>query len=248
MLKVGEKMTQVETKAKRGRPKTMSDEQRRARIIETAEKLFVQRGYGGTSTGDIATQCKVSKQTLYRLFPGKLEMFAAVVESHRLRMIDLGDGHDDLPLDEALARIFMIDLDQRAYTIRAAFLRTANVESLQHPKLRQILKRHGGGKTRAELKAWLDRQCQNRRLAIHDTHQAAHMLMDMFTGAVIFDALGGFGWTGPEERIAHFRQCIAIFLDGAATRAAGGDAADFRTPLPGKAASGKTHAPRPNTE
>lgn len=204
-----------ETKTRRGRPKTMTDEARRAGIVAEAESLFAARGFAGTSTDEIAARCRISKQTLYRLFPGKTELFAAVVDAHRMRLIDLGDGLDDLPLDQALARIFMIDLDQRAYELRAAFLRAANIDSINHPQLRDILRSRGGEMARAELKAWLDRQCRNGRLVIADTSSAAHMLMDAFIGSVFFDAMGGFGWPGREERIAHFRQCIDLFLRGA---------------------------------
>jgi len=208
-------MTAAESRPRRGRPKAMADDERRALIAAEAEKLFVSQGFKGTSTDQIAAACRISKQTLYRLYPGKQELFAAVVESHRVRMIDLGNGYDDLPVDQALARIFMIDLDQRSYELRAGFLRAANIDSVQFPQLREILRIHGGEKNRAELKAWLDRQCQKGRLAIEDTGRAAHMLMDMFTGAVVFDALGGFGWQEREDRVAHFRQCIDIFLHGA---------------------------------
>lgn len=202
------------TKAGRGRPKAMSDAERRRQIVLEAEKLFVHKGYAGTCTHEIAANCKISKQTLYRLYPGKLELFAAVVEAHRLKMIDFGDGYDDLPLDQALARMFMIDLNQKDYEIRAGFLRTANVESLQHPQLCELLRQHGGQKALEDLTAWLDRQCDRGRLVIRNTPRAARMLLDTFTGAVFIDALGRFGWTDREERIAHFRQCIDIFLKG----------------------------------
>jgi AcrR family transcriptional regulator len=185
------------------------------KIVQTAEKLFVRKGYAGTCTHEIAAKCKISKQTLYRLFPGKLDLFVAVVEAHRLKMIDFGDGYDDLPLEQALARMFMIDMDQENYEIRAGFLRTANVESLQHPQLREILRQHGGQKALEDLTAWLDRQCARGRLVLKSTPRAARMLLDSFTGAVFIDALGSFGWTSREERVAHFRQCIDIFLHGA---------------------------------
>ncbi|AMK10293.1 MAG: TetR/AcrR family transcriptional regulator [Pseudodesulfovibrio sp.] len=208
-------MADEKTKPRRGRPKTMTDEARRAAIVAEAEVLFAAKGFLGTSTGEIAARCRISKQTLYRIFPCKTDLFGAVVDAHRMRIIDLGDGYDDLPLDQALARIFMIELDQRDYELRAAFLRAAHVESFSEPQLKEILRCRGGYKARAELKAWLDRQCANGRLAIADTDRAAHMLLDTFGGSIIFDALGGFGWASREERIAHFRQCIDIFLKGA---------------------------------
>ncbi|WP_272701408.1 TetR/AcrR family transcriptional regulator [Desulfovibrio sp. Fe33] len=205
----------ADAKIRRGRPKAMSDDERRKRIVQTAEKLFVRKGFAGTRTLEIAARCKISKQTMYRLFPTKLDLFAAVVEAHRMKMVDFSDRYDDLPLDQALARMFMIDLDQESYELRAAFLRTINIESVQHPQIRDLLRRQGGRRTRMELKAWLDRQCEKGRLDVESTDSAAHMLMDTLVGAVFFDALGGFGWANREERAAHFRRCIDIFLKGA---------------------------------
>ena len=199
----------------------MSDEKRRAMILAEAKKLFIKKGFNGTSTELIAARCRISKQTLYRIFPNKLELFATMVESNRMNLFDLGDC-DDLPLDQALSKIFMVDLDQQSHELRATFLRAVHIESLQHPKLRNILRDQSGGKSRAELKTWLDRQCAKGRLAIDDTDNAAHLLLDMFAGAVVFAAIGGFGWDTREERMAHFRLCIDIFLNGARPRPAEG--------------------------
>ncbi|WFS63126.1 TetR/AcrR family transcriptional regulator [Pseudodesulfovibrio thermohalotolerans] len=204
----------TDAKVRRGRPKAMPDDERRKQIVQAAEKLFIRKGFADTRTHEIAALCRISKQTLYRLFPGKLDLFAAVVDAHRLKMVDFGDGYDDIPLDEALARMFMIDLDEEAYELRGAFLRTINIEAVQHPKIHELLRRQGGRQIRAELAKWLDRQCRKGRLEIKDTGSAAHMLLDMLVGAVFLDAQGGFGWAGREERAAHFWQCIDIFLKG----------------------------------
>ena len=192
----------------------MSDEKRRAMIVAEAKKLFIKKGFNGTSTELIAARCRISKQTLYRLFPGKLEIFVAMVESNRMHMFDIGEECDDLPLDQALAKIFMIELDQQSYELRATFLRAMHIESVQHPQLRDILRDQSGARSRAELTAWLDRQCAKGRLDIDDTDNAAHLLLDIFAGAVIFAAIGGFGWDNQEERVAHFRLCIDVFLRG----------------------------------
>lgn len=210
-------MNKAECKCRRGRPKAMSDDQRRALILAHAERLFLDKGYGGASTDEIASCCRMSKQTLYRLFPGKLDLFAAVLESKQLRMINLTDDqYDDLPLDEALGRVFMVDLDQESYEKRATFLRITQTEASVYPELCEVLQRRGAERTRSELERWLERQRQLRGLRIKGVRSAVHMLMDMFIGAVVFDAIGGFGWTTAEERIKHFRQCIDIVLHGIA--------------------------------
>lgn len=50
-----------------------------ARIRKAARALFLEHGYGGTSMDAIAAAAPVSKRTLYQHFPGKAELFGAVI-------------------------------------------------------------------------------------------------------------------------------------------------------------------------
>ncbi|WP_188574704.1 TetR/AcrR family transcriptional regulator [Azorhizobium oxalatiphilum] len=50
-----------------------------ARIRAAARVLFLERGYGGTSMDAVASAAPVSKRTLYQYYPGKAELFSAVV-------------------------------------------------------------------------------------------------------------------------------------------------------------------------
>jgi TetR/AcrR family transcriptional regulator, mexJK operon transcriptional repressor len=51
----------------------------RVAIVEAATSLFLQRGYPATSTGEVATAAKVSKQTVYRHFGDKEGLFREIV-------------------------------------------------------------------------------------------------------------------------------------------------------------------------
>ena len=50
-----------------------------ARIRAAARTLFLERGYGATSMDAVAAAAPVSKRTLYQYYPGKAELFAAVI-------------------------------------------------------------------------------------------------------------------------------------------------------------------------
>jgi hypothetical protein len=52
---------------------------RRDRIEAGALRLFLERGFAATSTEAVACEAKVSKPTLYSYYPGKEELFAAVI-------------------------------------------------------------------------------------------------------------------------------------------------------------------------
>lgn len=49
-------------------------------ILEGARTVFLESGYEGASTGQIAKQAGVSKGTLYNYFPDKEKLFMAVME------------------------------------------------------------------------------------------------------------------------------------------------------------------------
>jgi AcrR family transcriptional regulator len=52
----------------------------RARLVEAARRLFVERGYEATSTNDVLEAAGVSRGALYHHFATKQELFAAVFE------------------------------------------------------------------------------------------------------------------------------------------------------------------------
>ncbi|MFF3314353.1 TetR/AcrR family transcriptional regulator [Streptomyces sp. NPDC003035] len=61
------------------RQRSTADE-RRATVMRTAIKAFAERGYYGTSTMDVAKAAGISQGYLYRLFPDKESLFAALIE------------------------------------------------------------------------------------------------------------------------------------------------------------------------
>ena len=55
-------------------------EQKQHAIVSAAEALFLQQGYGVISMDQIAKKAGVTKQTVYRYFASKNELFAAVMQ------------------------------------------------------------------------------------------------------------------------------------------------------------------------
>lgn len=62
--------------------------QRRAQLLEAAQAVFVEKGYHSTGMEDIAERAGVSKPVLYQHFPGKLELYLAVVEVHTAALVE----------------------------------------------------------------------------------------------------------------------------------------------------------------
>jgi AcrR family transcriptional regulator len=61
---------------------------RRAQLLESALEVFVAQGYHSAAMDDIAERAGVSKPVLYQHFPGKLELYLALLEQSSDRIID----------------------------------------------------------------------------------------------------------------------------------------------------------------
>lgn len=72
-------------------------EQRRQHVKETARRLFVEHGFHNTGIALIARESGVAVQQLYRDFPAKEDIIAAIVEDDCKKFADLAT------LDKALA-------------------------------------------------------------------------------------------------------------------------------------------------
>ncbi|MDK2955131.1 MAG: TetR/AcrR family transcriptional regulator, mexJK operon transcriptional repressor [Desulfovibrionales bacterium] len=201
-------------RSQRGRPKTVCHEQQKALIASAAQKLFAENGYARTTVDKIAATCRVSKQTLYRLFPTKLALFAAAVEAHRLEFLHFSPEYDNLPLDEALEKIFKIDNFDLKKQLCTSFLRLALVESARFPELKATLRRHGGDTSRRELSQWLEKQHRRGRIRVDDAFSAATILLDMVFGSLIRKEMGEFECTSAEHRRQYVKLCISVFLHG----------------------------------
>jgi AcrR family transcriptional regulator len=53
---------------------------RRAQLLAAAEEVFVERGYHAAGMDEIASRAGVSKPVLYQHFPGKLELYLALLD------------------------------------------------------------------------------------------------------------------------------------------------------------------------
>ncbi|MBP1849455.1 TetR/AcrR family transcriptional regulator [Rhizobium halophytocola] len=195
------------------------DHAQRDLIAETAWSLFLESGYGGTAMSDVAAKAHVSLRTIYRLFPGKPELFAAVVAIHRRSMLALPGDYDALPVADALARIFQTDLAPEAERQRDALMTMFIVECRQFPELMPILHKEGPESSRRLLADWLERQRNLGRIGFEDADLVAGMLMDVVFGAVALKTSDFPAWPGGRDRWSYLRSCFRIIVEGLTTRA-----------------------------
>ncbi|NLP35920.1 MAG: TetR/AcrR family transcriptional regulator [Clostridiales bacterium] len=58
----------------------MTKEERRKQILESALKVFTEKGYNGSTTIDIAKEAVISEVTLFRYFDSKKQIFMEAIE------------------------------------------------------------------------------------------------------------------------------------------------------------------------
>ena len=62
------------------RGQRMPRSERRAQLLDAAQAVFVQSGYHAAAMDEIAERAGVSKPVLYQHFPGKLELYLALLD------------------------------------------------------------------------------------------------------------------------------------------------------------------------
>lgn len=165
-------------------PAALNKGQRTAnRILDVAEALFAQHGYGATSLRDIAAQAGLQQPGLYKHFSGKDDLYRQVYERALKPMTDLMDailaGPDDR-FDELTDR--MTDL------------------LAQHPNIARLLVRAAiSSDSQADPVAldWLGRLVgYGRKLSDKAGVPSSDDILAVQTVA-IFNMLFGFFWASP---------------------------------------------------
>jgi len=60
---------------------------RRKQLLRAAREVFVAQGYHAAAMDDIAERAGVSKPVLYQHFPGKLDLYLALLETHASELV-----------------------------------------------------------------------------------------------------------------------------------------------------------------
>ena len=97
---------------------------RRAQLLAAAQDVFAANGYHAAAMDEIAERAGVSKPVLYQHFPGKLELYLALLEIHVdeliMRVTDaMGSTNDNkLRVQNAVTAYFdFVDGESQAYRL-----------------------------------------------------------------------------------------------------------------------------------
>ncbi len=123
-------------------------EGKRAQIRDAARRLFLVHGFAGASTDAIRAAAGISKETLYRYYPSKEELFADVLRQLTLEnphrpILDLLEGATAGNSDEF--RVALTEIAQAIATTLmqpdyVALLRVIFAEAPRFPQLRGLFR------------------------------------------------------------------------------------------------------------
>jgi AcrR family transcriptional regulator len=173
----------------------LSADDRRSCILEAGRHTFARKGFHGTSTAELAARAGCSEPTLYKYFPSKQAVFAAVLDDATrcitVRVAELMRGAED-PLEVPLLAIA-----QQAATdeliVEVVRLRMLAVSLVEDDEIRAALARS----------AQTMRSGMVARLAASRTHGRVRDDIDLETAAWLWLGMtlaGGFAYAlDPEE-------------------------------------------------
>lgn len=171
-------MMNLPNKRPLGRPVQQQDSQPTAQhILQTASRLFMEKGFNPVSMNQVAEQCGVTKATVYYYYSSKTELFvAAMVETltqvnRRIReMLDEAG-----PFRDRLIRITENYLKVPQMHVNGMFEQVK--DHLSKEQLEMLIRREDV--LYETLREGFDAAAANGEIACEDTNIATHLYVSM---------------------------------------------------------------------
>jgi TetR/AcrR family transcriptional regulator, mexJK operon transcriptional repressor len=166
-------------------------------IREAAQRLFLAHGFAGTTTDAITAAAGVSKETLYRYYPGKEAVFADVLG--RLTLDRPGSSPLDAlvgadPTSAAALRRVLSDLAARVSAAMfqpdyLALVQITIAEASRFPDLGALFRKRVPERALAAVEDLLRRAQERGVIAAPDARAAAYLLLGPLVAHLVFDGL-----------------------------------------------------------
>ncbi len=208
----------------RGRPRQLSEEDRRQKLIETAVSVFLELGYDAASMDEIAHRAGMSKRTVYQVFKSKDELFVATLLVGCT--LSLGAPEVDASFDGASAEEILIDhLERVAAKVlspeRIALSRILMSEGRRSVDLAQSFDVELFQRGVTPLVAWIQKQIDRGLFRSGDAREAASMLFGMALSEAHMRLVMGSpdaDIAAPERVKGRIARAVRLFLNGALAR------------------------------
>jgi TetR/AcrR family transcriptional regulator len=169
-------------------------DQRRKQILAAAAELFSERGFAGTTTRQIATAVGTSETVLFRHFPTKESLYAAILEqwvpmAELERWLDelraIADRRDDTALFTAVVKAIL-----RSYREHPVYHRLMLFASLEDHELARLGQIKYSAPVAGFLREYIARRQADGAFARVRPEVVVHMLMSVAAHYAMWNALG----------------------------------------------------------
>lgn len=213
--------------ARSGRPPRELAGEVEERILDAAERVFLERGFEGASVDEIAEEARAGKPSIYARFPGKDALFAAVIVRRVRRNTSMEDiAATGATTEERLASVAKGLLQRVLADQTVGLIRAAVAEARRFPDLvRSVgrMARERGTEGIAQLFGELAKSDEMRKLPAFAPDQIAattRRFLDLVLLPMMMRALLGEDLALLQAEIdSHVARTVAFFL--AACRYAG---------------------------
>jgi AcrR family transcriptional regulator len=192
----------------------LPEEQRRALLLDAASRVFLAHGYGAATMSAIAVEARMSKRTVYQVFPSKLALFDALLEDRIFQLPippDLG-GADQA---ERLTRVVLAIADILLRPERTGLIRLVINDGQASPELATAFERLKMGSKLNALEVWVGAEIAAGGLPPGDARELARMLFGITVCEPLLSALIRAPHSAEEPTIEHrVRTAVGIFLRG----------------------------------
>lgn len=193
-------------------------EQKRYTVLQSAEELFLTRGFNGTSMDEVAVHAGVSKQTVYNQFTDKASLFVEIVQSMTAQAA--GRVQVKMREPETLAqvatelgghaeRLLTIVMTPKLLRLR----RLVIAEADRFPELGRALYDGGPGRAIAGLAVNLQQWADRGLLSIGDAKVAATQFNWLVMGDPVNQAMFRVDYAlSKPARVRHIEQAVRVFI------------------------------------
>jgi TetR/AcrR family transcriptional repressor of mexJK operon len=183
-------------------------EAKRDAILEAARKVFMDVGFGAASMDAIASEAKVSKQTVYNHFGSKEELFGAMIRYWvELKLMVFNEAAKSGKPEDTLRAMAHQFLDHGAAEQRVGMYRILMAEAPRFPELGEIFYKAGPAVVRKFAADYLAEQHARGTLRVENPQLAAEQFFGMLNGCQFKAQLG-------IERLPS-KQAIDAYIDHA---------------------------------
>jgi TetR/AcrR family transcriptional regulator, mexJK operon transcriptional repressor len=208
-----------------GRPTREEAEARDARLLDVATRLFMERGFDGTSIDAVAETAGISKPTVYARYRDKRDLFAAVLRGRIQRWLAPVSAAAEAEATETSPKNIKVTLHELsrhmvAYSLApeaGALQRIISAQAVQFPELAKLANEEGWLRAVRGVSSILCQSAARGHIKVDDPELAAEMFLNLVLGHGKRLTLYGIA-TDPKTEERHRKASVEFFLSGIRAR------------------------------